>query len=232
MSLENREIKLHTMKKHMIFTTIILIFILGCASRNNKSKIATDNGSVHIIDSITEKYDALNDYFDTQVQDPSKEVIIFNEKTSTAMTLRLLQINDIWAVDSTGMGRKDEIFFKEEDWEKLRKQNGNYSLEKIKNAHLQSGECCWTSSNFRHKKIIFEDLKIGSSDFEKKYFSKPSYDVYWFSEPVYYKNKEYIIFSTTKSYMGGFGSTTRVIIMKKNKKKWVEVYEGKPDWHS
>lgn len=220
------------MNRYIIYTAIGLFFILSCASTNNKNKVLSSNPSIEVNDSIREKYEALNDYFDDEIKDQSKEVIIMKEKISTNMTLKLLKINDIWAIDSTGMGRKDETFYKEEEWENLRKQNGNSSLEKIENPLLGKGECCWTSTNFRYKKIIFEDLEIGKSDFEKKYFSSPSYDVYWFSEPVYYKKKEYIIFTTYKASLGGFGSTTRLIMMKKIKNKWVQSYEGIPDWQS
>lgn len=190
------------------------------------------NPSIEYNDSIKDKYEALNDYFDTEITDQSQKVIIMKEKISTNMTLKLLKINDIWAIDSTGMGRKDETFYKEEEWEKLRKKNGNSSLDKIQNAHLEKGECCWGSTNFRHKEIIFEDLEFAKSDFEKKYFFSPSYYVYWFSEPIYYKDKEYIIFTTDKGSLSGFVGTTHLIMMKKMKNKWVQLYEGKPDWRN
>lgn len=209
-----------------------MIFVLSCAPATNKNKLLSSKSTIEVNDSIMDKYQALNDYFETQIKNQSQEVIIMKEKISNNMTLKLLKINDIWAIDSTGMGRKDETFYKEKDWEKLRKQNGNSSLEKIENALLERGECCWTSTNFRFKKIIFEDLEIGKRDFEKKYFSSPNYDVYWFSEPVYYKNKEYILFTTYKGSLVGSGSLIRLIMMKKIKNKWIQSYEGIPDWHS
>lgn len=220
------------MKRYIIYTAIILIFILSCASTNYKSKVVGSNSSIPVNDTIRDKYEALNDYFETQIKDQSQEVIIMKERISNYMTLKLLKINDIWAIDSKGIGRKDEKFYNADDWEKLRNQNGNISLEKIENAHLQKGVCCWTPTDFKYKKILFEGLEIGKSDFEKKYFSSPNYDIYWFSQPVYYKNMEFIVFTTYKASLGGFGSTVRLIIMEKIKNKWIQSYEGKPDWHS
>lgn len=215
------------MKIYNIYTGVILIFLLSCATKKDNNKAF----SINTNDSIKEKYEELNDYFDTQIKEQSKEIIM-KEKITTNMTLKLLKINDIWSTDSVGMGRKDETFYQEEDWEKLRKENGNSSTEKIKNALMERGECCWTSANFKYKEIIFEDLEVGKSDFEKKYISSPSYNIYWFSEPVYYKNKEYIIFTTYKASLGGFGSIVRLIIMKKIKNKLIQSYQGIPDWHS
>jgi hypothetical protein len=229
--------------KNIIFLGCVILFAVSCKAQTIvpiESKIdyiIAENGIpndpiIEINDSIKEKYEALNDCFDTQIKDKSQEVIIMKEKVNTNMTLKLLKINDIWALDSSGIGKKDEIFYKEEDWEKLRKQNGNSSLENIENAQLKNGKCCWKSTDFKFNKINFEELEIGKREFEKKYMTSPSYDLYLFSDPIYYKNKEYIIFTAIKGSLAGFGSTVRLIIMKRIKNKWIQSYEGIPDWHS
>jgi hypothetical protein len=209
------------MRKDILYLVIVL-------------SVMTNYSNILFAQSSKEKFNALNDYLETVKEYSTKKVIIVKEKKSSNMTIHLLKVNDIWAIDSVGNGKFDENFYKEKDWKiinktyknPLIKENGNYLENKY-----------WTENDFRNKKITFMSLKGSPWDIVfKDYYDTPemdSYIVFTLTEPIYYKNKRYLVFTVSKSeILGGFGTSTLMIAMKKNKDKWIRVYEGYPDWHN
>ena len=83
----------------------------------------------------------------------------------------------------------------------------------------------WNQKDFKNKNINF----INQKDFPKPYEynvyltnKEPAVKVFSFSEPIYYKNKEFAIFAkgetTTRKQ---FINPNSIIIMKKEKGKWL-----------
>lgn len=224
------------MKKQFIHILIILFFLTNCASKNKRTKIVEIKPIVAINDSIKDKLEVLNDFLDTKIKDRSKKIMIHSKKVNINMTLRILRINDIYVLDSiTGKFKEDKTFYEEYEWEKTRmKYSKNSSISQIEKATFLDGECCWIAEHFNYKNIIFEELEFGTSAYEKKYFSGlDNYDDFYFSEPIYYKNKEYLIFTfshgcvfPTENY------STSIIIYQKKNGKWVQTHEGLPNWFS
>jgi hypothetical protein len=48
-------------------------------------------------------------------------------------------------------------------------------------------EVCWTPDDFNYKNIIFENLRQGTPEYEKKYISSPFMIVTTFLIPFFYK---------------------------------------------
>lgn len=223
------------MKKQLIFTAYLFIFIVSCVSKNDKSNM-TDNKPIIIAnDTISDKLEVINDFLDKKIKKSSRKIMIMSQKINTDMTLRILRINDIYSLDSiTRIDKEDKTFYKEEEWEKARKKYSKNTIAEIEDAKGRVNECCWTSSNFNNKNLIFEELNIGSTEFAKKYSSNPNfYYYYYFSEPIYYQDKKYLIFTVFDGLIfDGLSGSSKIIIYKKKNGKWVQTHEGLPDWLS
>lgn len=220
------------MKNQIINLVILIIIMTSCAFKNNK--IASDNPIIEINDSIAAKHEVINDFLDKKIKNHSK-IIIMSQKINNNLTLRILRINDIYSLDTiTGNYVEDKTFYKEEDWEKARKKYSKNSIAEIEDANSSGGECCWIAENFDYKNVIFEELQFGTPAYEKKYFyGRNSYDDFYFSDPIYYHNKEYLIFSY--SYGKNFPTQiydSGIIIYKKINGKWVETHRGNTNWLS
>lgn len=226
--------------KYINFTVIVAIITTSCASRSDKSIIVPTNPIIEINDSLREKYAVINDFLDTKIKDRFKKIMIHSKKINTNMTLRILRLNDIYVLDSLDRTKnyEDKTFYKEAGWEIARKKYSKNSVTEIENATDRGGECCWVAENFNYKNFIFEELDFGTSAYEKKYFfglNEYGYEFedFYISEPIYYQNKEYLIF--TFSYGRVFPPIdygTNIIIYKKKNGKWIQTHIGMPNWFS
>lgn len=233
------------MKKiHFIFITTILI--ISCASKYEKSIGRPINPISKINDTLSEKYAVVSDFLDTKIKDRSKKIMIMSQKINTNMTLRILRLNEIYALDSIDRTKdfEDKTFYKEANWEKARKEYSKNSVAEIENATDRGGKCCWVADNFNYKNVIFEELRIGSiafiekymsskiTDIEKNIFGTLNYDFYSFSEPIYYENRQCMIFTFSKGYIDGLSGSSEIIIYKKKNGIWVQTHIGMPNWMS
>ena len=214
--------------------------MISCASKNDKSIVVPSNPIIEINDTLREKYAVINDFLDTKIIDRSKKIMIHGKKINTNMTLRILRLNDIYVLDSTDSKKnyEDKTFYKEAEWEIARKKYSKNSVTEIENATFRGGECCWIAENFNYKNFIFEELDFGTPAYEKKYFfglNEYGYEFedFYISEPIYYQNKEYLVFTfsdgmvfPTQNY------STNIIIYKKKNGKWIQTHVGMPNWFS
>ncbi|MGZ9734620.1 hypothetical protein [Flavobacterium sp. GNP002] len=226
--------------KHINFIFFATILILSCASRSDKSIDVPTNPISKINDTLREKYTVINDFLETKIKDRSKKIMIHSKKINTNMTLKILRLNEIYALDSIDSKKnyEDKTFYKEVDWEIARKKYSKNSVAEIENATFRGGECCWVTENFNYKNFIFEELDFGTPAYEKKYFfglNDYGYEFEGFdiSEPIYYQNKEYLIFTFSHgSVFPPLEYATRIIIYKKKNDKWVQTHIGVPNWIS
>lgn len=227
--------------KHINFIIIVAsILMISCASKHDKTIVEPSNPINKINDTLKEKYAVVSDFLDTKIKDRSKKIMIHSKKINTNMTLRILRLNDIYVLDSidNAKGYKDKTFYKEAEWEIARKKYSKNSVTEIENATDRGGECCWVAENFNYKNFIFEELDFGTPAYEKKYFfglNEYGYEFedFYISEPIYYQNKDYLIF--TFSYGMVFPTSnygTNIIIYKKKNGKWVQTHIGIPNWFS
>ena len=226
--------------KRLNFIIIVVILILGCASRSDKSIVVPTNPINQNNDTLSEKYAVINDFLDTKIKDRFKKIMIHSQKINTDMTLRILRLNEIYALDSIDRTKnyEDKTFYKEANWEIGRKKYSKNSVTEIENASFRGGECCWVAENFNYKNFIFEELDFGTPAYEKKYFfglNEYGYEFedFYISQPMYYQNKEYLIFTFSHgSVFPPLEYATRIIIYKKKNGKWVQTHIGVPNWIS
>ena len=226
--------------KYLHFTVIVAIIMTSCASRSDKTMIVPINPINKINDTLREKYAVINDFLETKIKDSSKKIMIHSKKINTNMTLRILKLNDIYVLDSIDRTKnyEDKTFYKEADWEIARKKYSKNSVPEIENATFRGGECCWVEENFNYKNFIFEELDFGTPAYEKKYFFSLNeygyeFEDFYISEPIYYQNKEYLIFTFSHGKVfPTLSYSTNIIIYKKKNGKWVQTHIGMPNWIS
>jgi hypothetical protein len=194
------------MKKEILITLLIISLISSCSSTKDK-------------------HEALNEYFNTVVKDTSKDIIVIKNKINSNQTIEIFKEGTIY-----GETKLDTILYNERDWKKMEKR---YAIDYLAGKNPWFTNEFWTKENFDDKKIIFEDSYVGKADaFLKKYDYKPSIDIYSFSEPIYYRNKGFVVFTVNKSATPIGYSSTYIVIMKKKSGKWIITHKGLPDWHS
>lgn len=207
------------MKKRIFCILFFATLISSCSSIKGNE-----------LDDNKDKLNALNDYLETQIKTPTKEIIIIEEKINSNETIEIFK-GDSVVYSPTNIVREGGIdisLYNEKDWVKMKKKYYNHN---IKEKFLEKDN--WKITDFRIKNISIENRK---TDYESsntgKYFDLPSKDVYYFSEPIYYKNKKTLIFSVSyndsRDMIGG--SQYKVIVMKKKKDKWLEIGKATPPW--
>jgi hypothetical protein len=190
------------MRKYLFHGFIILLFS-SCSVTNDK-------------------YNALNDYFETIEKDSIKKIFVAREKINSNYTLEIFKLNQIQAFDSKGHITTDTKLFKEKDFEKLKGENPD---PPIQDERIWATNKYWNKNDFKHNKIIFESMntKKGIESLIEKY-DKSNICVYSFSEPIYYQNKKYLFFTNFKICIAGGSSF--VVIMQKIKGKWIRTHEA------
>lgn len=198
------------MKNYFFYTVITILSI-------------TNFSNTLFAQSTNEKYKALNDYFETIVKDTTQDVFVAKEKINSNETLNIFGLNEILIVDPEGNWKSDITLFKKKDFEKMKKEYKNRCLpgKRI----WWCNDDYWTKNNFSYKKVVLESMNKDKGIeliFEK--YNGIDIDVYGFSEPIYYQNNKYVVFTVHKSHMAG--TNTIIVIMKKIKCKWIVTHKG------
>lgn len=195
--------------KNYFFYTIILLSIANFSN-------------ALFAQSRNEKYKALNDYFETIIKDTTQVVFVAKEKVNSNETLNIFGLNDIMIIDSAGNGKGDNTLYKKRAFNKMKKE---YKNSCVPGKRIWCNDDYWTKDNFGYKKVVLESMNT-SKEIEvilDKY-NRADIKVYGFSEPIYYQNKNFIVFTIHKSYLAG--ASTHIIVMKKIKGKWVVTHMG------
>jgi hypothetical protein len=197
------------MKNYFFITFIVLL-------------TATNFSNTLFAQSTNERNKALNNYFETIIKDTTQVVFVAKEKITSNETIHIFGLNDIMIIDSAGNGTGDTTLFKKKDFEIMKKKYKNNCIQGRLN---WCDNNYWTKEDFRHKKIILESVnyKNGIEPIFKKY-NNLNIKVYSFSEPIYYQNKKYIVFTIIR--LGFDSGKTNIIIMRKIKGKWIVSHKG------
>ncbi|MBF4473756.1 hypothetical protein [Flavobacterium sp. HJJ] len=197
------------MKNYFFYTVLILLFI-------------TNFSDTLSAQSTNEKYKALNDYFETIIKDTTQVVFVAKEKVNSNLTLNIFGLNEILIVDSLGNWKSDTTLYKNKDFEKMKK---DYENSCVPGKRIWCNNDFWTKEDFRYKKISLESMNTKKEiELILDKYNRADIKVYGFSEPIYYQNKRYIIFTMHKSHIAG--ASTQIIIMKKIKDKWIVTHIG------
>lgn len=225
------------MKNINFISGLIFFLVFSCNTKNNYISDANNVTSIAKNDTLSDKYEVLNDFLNRKIRDKSKKIVIFREKININTTLKWLLHNDIHAVDPINLEVKDKDwgFFRVIEWEIARgKYSKNVSVLDIKNKTHSTGTCCWSAKNFNYQNLILEESKIGSTDYIKKYLlQKEDYEYYSFSEPIFYQSNTYLVFSFTHGSVRTIIShSSNLVIYKKQNGKWILSHIGNPDFVS
>lgn len=197
------------MKTYFLYTIIILLVVTNCSN-------------ILFAQSTNEKNKALNDYLETIFKDTTHVVFVAKEKINSDRTIEILKKQWIFTIDSTGKALYDKSLFDEKFWKKMKK---NYSNKCVAGRLFWCNDAFWVAENFTHKKVVLESMNTNKGiELIYKKYNKTDFKVYGFSEPIYYKNGEYLAFTVNIS---GFNSyQDKIVMMKKNKKKWTVTHQG------
>jgi hypothetical protein len=197
------------MKNYFFYTVIILLWI-------------TNFSNVLFAQSANEKYKALNDYLATIIKDTTQVIFVAKEKINSNETLNTFGLNDIMIIDTAGNGRGDDKLYKKKDFEKMKKEYKNRCLP---GKRIWCNEDFWSKDNFRHKKVVLESMNTNKGiELIIEKYNKFDIKVYGFSEPIYYQNKKYLVFTVNKLTLNG--SHSNIIVMKKISGKWIMTHKG------
>jgi hypothetical protein len=160
-------------------------------------------------------YEPINVFLETQKLDKNKKYILQSDKQDSRQALRLFNggegIKHI--IDSTDPTDYTDGLFVEKHWKKIYKKYAQDTLKKY-----------WRKEDFPKYDFILEQgtgLLLKSS-FNDKYLDSGINEMIIISEPMYYWNRKYILFSYSKLYFDSSGSRV-LVIMKKEEEKWVVV---------
>lgn len=156
-------------------------------------------------------YEPIKIFLDTEKIDRNKIHILQEEKISNIQTLRIF--NDGAGSDYAGPIDGTDDLFSAKHWRKLYAKYANDTIKKY-----------WRKKDFIEYNFTLENRKLLFSEaYYKKYPDEFLHnEIIWLSEPLYYWNNNYVLFSYQKDYIYG-SSYSRVVIMKKQKKRWIVV---------
>jgi hypothetical protein len=191
------------MIKHIIYILLFLLSFSGFSQKN-------------------ERFDALNDYLDSMI-DANEEIVIVKEKITSNETIGIFQGTISIDPDTKKpdrFGGANAPLYIEKYWKIMKNKYGN-SFPTIGRNWLKNQ--FWNATDFRHEKIVFDSYEECKKKLESDgFFYGPQRKIYSFSDPIYYKNKEYITFTVVRSATKSIGFPSDfIIIMKKVKNKWI-----------
>ena len=202
------------MKNFFFYLSIIILFTINFSN-------------TLFSQSREEKYKILSTYLEGLVKHSGNEIFIAKEKINNNTTIDVLKKDWIFVLNSNGKWVHDRLFFNKESWQKMEKKYKNGCLSGKLN---WCNNDFWSKENFAYNKVIFESMNTdkGIESVFKKY-NNLHIMVYGFSDPIYYQNKKYIIFTVNIS---GFNSYEYyIVVMRKKNKKWIITHEGRdPDY--
>ena len=171
-----------------------------------------------------DKKQAINDFLQTIVSDYNQEIFIVKEKTSINHVIDIFK-GKTYKDSVTNLYTRDEReeikkpLYNEDDWIKMKNEyytkSGKMNPKKVN---------FWKSNDFNYNKVgfisihLFIEFIINHSEQHL-----PITPIFSFSEPIYYRCKNYLVFKVaegnTESIIGL--TDNYLIIMKKENDKWI-----------
>jgi hypothetical protein len=156
-------------------------------------------------------YEPINVFLETQKIDKNKKYILQKDKASNKQALRIFNGGEGSEHIIDPKEPADNLFI-EKHWKKLYKKYTNDTVKKY-----------WKNEDFPGYSFILENKKgLLNYDFHIKYMDSRIDQIIFISEPMYYMNKKYIMFYFSKGYFNN-SADLQVVIMKKEKDKWIVV---------
>ncbi|MEO8255337.1 MAG: hypothetical protein ABI554_13230 [Flavobacterium sp.] len=171
----------------------------------------------------------INDYVSSLELKDSEKIMIIEEKINNNVAIEIFKGKTFYY---TGINKYIKVegvmepLYNYKDWEKMRSK---YENKYIKEEWIKGDY--WTLKDFKHQNIIFiKREKFPNPGKYEKFDFQENYQVFSFSDILYYKHKKYAVFvikTTTTDYKDI--DTTSILILTKIKGKWTvfgEVGDG------
>ena len=162
----------------------------------------------------------INDYISSLDLRDSEKIMIIEEKINNNVAIEIFKGKTYFEPYTNKYERNegvDKPLYNDKDWEKMRSK---YENKYIKD-HWIKGDY-WTLKDFKHQNIIFiKQEKFPNPGKYEKFDFQENYEVFSFSDVIYYKHNKYAVFtikSTTTDYKDI--DTTSILILTKIKGKW------------
>ena len=159
-------------------------------------------------------YEPINVFLETQKLDKNRKYILQSNKEENIQALRIFNggegiVHELDPIDS--IDYTDGLYVKKH-WEKMYKKYLNDTIKKH-----------WKKEDFPNFNFALEKgTGLVDNYILTKYMNTGIHEIIIISEPIYYMNKKYIMFYFNKVYFEG-SSSSKVVIMKKDKGSWVIV---------
>ncbi|MEO8535589.1 MAG: hypothetical protein ABI441_17670 [Flavobacterium sp.] len=159
-------------------------------------------------------YEPINVFLETQKLDRGRTYILQKEKEDNKQALRIFNRGQgpKHIIDSTDIIDYTDGMFVEKHWKKMYKKYAQDTLKKY-----------WKKEDFPKYNFVLENEKgLLKYDFLLKYINSTIDELIIISEPMYYRNRKYIVFYYERSHFDNSRSS-QVVIMKKEKNKWIVI---------
>ena len=159
-------------------------------------------------------YEPINVFLETQKLDKNRKYILQSNKEENIQALRIFNggegiVHELDPIDS--IDYTDGLYVKKH-WEKMYKKYLNDTIKKH-----------WKKEDFPNFNFALEKgTGLVDNYILTTYMHTGIHEIIIISEPIYYMNKKYIMFYFNKVYFEG-SSSSKVVIMKKDKGSWVIV---------
>ena len=165
------------------------------------------NSFVSCAQTNLKNYQCIEDYLQSRGIDNKRQAMVIKEKEKNKSSLRIFYGGD--EISNYSINYRTPLF-EEQAWKIMYK---TYSADTIVKH--------WKSADFPNYNFIFQNRKgLWTFNFFDKYENNQM-DVYFISEPMYYKNDKYIIFEFSEGITGTSGiQRNQIIIMTKENDKW------------
>lgn len=186
------------MKFLKIIIVLISLFLYSCAS------------GLYL-----KTYEPINVFLETQKLDKHNKYILQSNKEQHKQALRIFNGDEGIEHPSDPIDPKDYTggLFAEKHWKKMYKSYSNDTIKKY-----------WKKEDFPNFNFTLEyGTGLGLSySIAIKYINSGIHEIIIISEPMFYMNKKYILFYFNKVSFEGT-SSSKLVIMKKEKSKWIIV---------
>ncbi|WP_166920972.1 hypothetical protein [Flavobacterium poyangense] len=190
--------------KKLLYIVIVIQFLYSCAAQKNHQA-------------------PINDYLSSLNLKESDKIMIIQEKINNNVTIDIFKGQIYFEPRRNKYERNegvDKPLYNEKVWEKMKFK---YEEKYIKDQWIKSNY--WTLKDFKHQNIIFiKQEKFPDPGKYETFDFKENYEVFSFSDPIYYKQNKYAVFtikSTTTDYKNI--DTTSILILVKSKGKWTVI---------
>ncbi|MEO7978802.1 hypothetical protein [Flavobacterium sp.] len=193
------------MKKYFIYVITVILSIYSCTSVK---------GSLNL--------SPVNVYLNFKLKN-NDTIIVIENKLNNNYAIDFLKKSSSAAINNntieSGVGIKPPLY-KEEYWNIMNQKYRNKSTDDIWLKYK-----LWNQSDFKDVKIKFIKENVFPKPSVYNHYmteKKRELSVFSFSEPIFYKNTEYVIFAKSEtSTKKQFIEPNSIVIMKKENGKWI-----------